>query len=669
MKKIIIAYILFINSLVFSQVSKTIFTNSDVSITYSYEKIGTIKDPESGSDYTEYKFSLLVKNTSGKFYDVKAQVSYDHVKVASQLLKKKDANFVWNNSFSSTINLNYANQKCSDFPKDDTNKHVFVLCPNEEVLVEKKFIYPVIFGNDPPITWNSISANEVFKALENTQKITIIAPPKKTNAKPEIIKAKINKSYFIGMDLEDATLKLDGLFTKNGYVFENLTDDEQFLFNKQLVKTDTINTTIRHFTLQNNINIDLFADINKVLRRIQFRMPSGGNKIKKDALNKKIITLLGIVDWQLIEIFEGQKVVGANGNLATIYSNEELIIDIWKKQNFESVSKSVLELNSLSYLSTYEDFILFYVNELKKLNLKVLFARPENLIIDDKTKDFNISIQEIKFTNGVTLSFMQDEFRKKSVTISCTNPIFFNSLKKSISKDWKLAYNFSLFNELSYYYKNNNNMMKITPGQKYINIVLMPEKTNKTVKMQYGDYLSLTEINEIYHNFDNSSALNDYLADYFYLKAGTSQCSIQDSKYITDVYFHNDKAAVDGLLYAITTANKEDIDEYKRQTDELENVIAVDFCSDGSNCWTYFYNKSIYQSYQISQNKQKELKAIADEQQRQRNEQQRREAEETRRNNQIRASQEEAERQRRAQNTVNTINTMTDMLINSLKKN
>ena len=68
MKKTIITLLaLSIGFLTFSQNSKTIFDNVGVNVKYKYENIGTVENPETGTAFSKYKFTLTIVNSTSKF--------------------------------------------------------------------------------------------------------------------------------------------------------------------------------------------------------------------------------------------------------------------------------------------------------------------------------------------------------------------------------------------------------------------------------------------------------------------------------------------------------------------------------------------------------------------------------------------------------------------------
>lgn len=166
MKKTALPFLLLFSLSLFSQSSKTILNDFGVSIIYSYQNIGSIENPETGTNFTKYKIKLKAINSSGKFFEVNATVRYDEMKVGSEIKSKEDHNFNRDKAISwkSSLDLRYYKGPafCNNrYKSDETRARWLVMCPNSTAELEGEFVYPTDFGSNPPIEYFDVNIVEV----------------------------------------------------------------------------------------------------------------------------------------------------------------------------------------------------------------------------------------------------------------------------------------------------------------------------------------------------------------------------------------------------------------------------------------------------------------------------------------------------------------------------
>ena len=174
------AILFLFTTIAFCQTSKTIFNKLGVSVSYTYENIGTIENPETNKNFTKYKFVLKIVNSTTKYFEVGTNAAYDEMLVSNDLEykyeSKADARFNHNNSGSGQLNFNYyhgADGCKGKYKSDDTIARFFVTCPNSEAQMEGEFVYPTSFGNEPPIIWTGTTISQIKVIGESNQNVPI----------------------------------------------------------------------------------------------------------------------------------------------------------------------------------------------------------------------------------------------------------------------------------------------------------------------------------------------------------------------------------------------------------------------------------------------------------------------------------------------------------------
>ena len=315
MKKIIITTILSsITILTFSQSTKTILNDFGVSITYSYENIGSIENPETGTNFTKYRLILKAINNSGKFFEVNATVKYDEMKVGTELKSKEDHNFnrskaIWGKSsldLRSYRGPAFCNNK---YKSEESRARWLVMCPNSEAKLEGEFVYPTDFGSNPPIEYFDVNIIEVKTINESAPNKQYVSASKQvTNNASQKSNNNNSASKITAKDLENAIdisfqdkIKIfKEFFSQNGYVTTHEGEGEytgyglvysdftvQFYYESEdednPYNTNGIGMSIVSLNFESKITLNKVA---KLLTNF-----SGNKYIDND--NRKKITLLG----------------------------------------------------------------------------------------------------------------------------------------------------------------------------------------------------------------------------------------------------------------------------------------------------------------------------------------------------------------------------------------
>lgn len=499
--------------------------------------------------------------------------------------------------------------------------------------------------------------------------LTIYAQIKKPIGKPKTKPELVTKQLILGQDIEEVTLKLDEILSRNGFIFDKVTDENIYFFELDGSPTKNVQTYKRILDLQNDLHIILTANQDSKVYDVSIYSFTNQNFKTEEV---KLLSFLNFKNWLVRDQNLYETVFSLGQNILTT-NKQYLRINAFIPDATEFYSENYPEINidSLNIETPIEKVHLFMLQKLKKANIKLICVKQNEIENDKANNFFSYTINSI-YTQGINLSIKSDKIQKKEIYISSPNPIVFNNIKKTFfdNSAWTSQYTFKRNSgQTENYFKYKNFITIVNNINKTIKFLIVPTDNESAKKIMYGKPLSLVGVLEVYNGFENQDAMMKYMRDFYY-HDGTSPNEaysfFKNAQKIKILF--GDGIENWGFKFLVDSEDNTINKEFKNTLANIENITSADWKLDDGTFRTQFYDTNIYNNAKAEHQRQKE---INQEKQRQ-EEAERKEAEIERRLQQQRDAQaaeiERAEKARRTEASMRELNGAMQNLINAYTK-